>query len=287
MHEGLISNVPWKRAGNQSETMRPRILSGRLLIRFGRFIQSLAVVVMRPNDLVEFSRQTYARENMVEDLGRQDLVHPSLHPDEKALLKGLHLTGGRLLLLGVGGGREAIPLAKMGFQVTGVDFVPALVEKAKENAAQHGVRMEGLVQEISKIDVPTESYDCAWLSAAMYSCVPTRGRRVKMLKKINKALKPGGHFICQFRWAAKDGPAYLWELVRKVVAFITLGNLRYEKGDTLPNNIEFIHAFSQEDEVRSEFTEGGFEIIYLHIAEEILLGGAVLRKPLSQAPLSE
>jgi hypothetical protein len=115
----------------------------------------------------------------------------------------------------------------------------------------------------------------------MYSCVPTRGRRVEMLKKINNALKPGGYFICQFRWATKDGPAHLWELVRKVVAFLTLGNLWYEKGDTLPNNIEFIHAFSREDEVRSEFAEGGFEVLHLHIAEEILLGGAVLKKSLS------
>jgi 2-polyprenyl-3-methyl-5-hydroxy-6-metoxy-1,4-benzoquinol methylase len=267
--------------------MRPRIVSARFLIRLGRFIQSLALMVMRPNDLVEFSRQTYARERMVEGLGRQDLEYPYLHPHEQALLATLNVTGGRLLLLGVGGGREAIPLAKMGFEVTGVDFVRGMVEKAKENAAHHGVLLEGLVQEISQIDVPAACYDVVWLSAAMYSCVPTRRRRVEMIERINKALKPGGHFICQFRWASKDGPAYLWELARKVVAFITMGNFWYEKGDTLPNNMEFIHAFSREDEVRSEFTESGFEIMYLHIGEEILLGGAVLRKPLFQAPLSE
>jgi SAM-dependent methyltransferase len=267
--------------------MRLRISFARFLIRLGGFIQSLALMVMGPDDLVEFSRQTYARKKMVEGLGRQDSVYPCLHPDEQALLERLPLKKGRLLLFGVGGGREAIPLAKMGFEVTGVDFVPEMVDKAKKNAAGHGVKIEGLVQEISRIDVPAGSYDVVWLSAAMYSCTPTRKRRVKMLQRINKALKPGGHFICQFRWAAKNGPARLWELARKIVAFLTLGNLWYEKGDTLSFNIEFIHAFSQEEEVRSEFTEGGFEAMYLHIAEEILLGGAVLRKPLSQAPLSE
>ncbi len=267
--------------------MRPRIIFGRLLIRLGRFIQSLALMVMRPNDLVEFSWQTYAREKMVEDLGREDPAYPGLHPDEQALLARLHLTEGQLLLLGVGGGREAIPLARMGFEVTGVDFVPEMVAKAAENAARHGVQMEGLVQEISKIDVPAESYDVAWLSAAMYSCVPTRGRRVEMLKRIGRALKPGGYFICQFRWDTKGETSRIWEHVRKVVAFLTLGDLWYEKGDTLSNNIEFIHAFSQEDEVRSEFAEGGFEVLHLHIAKEILIGGAVLRKPLSKAPLSK
>ncbi len=267
--------------------MRPRIIFGRLMIRLGRFIQSLALMVMRPNDLVEFSQQTYAREKMVEGLGRADLMYTGLHPDEQALLARIQLTGGRLLLLGVGGGREAIPLAKMGFEVTGVDFVPEMVEKARDNASRHGVQMEGLVQEISKIDVPAGAYDVAWLSAAMYSCVPTRGRRVEMLKRIGKALIPGGYFICQFRWDTKGGVSRIWELVRKVVAFLTLGNLWYEKGDTLPNNIEFIHAFSQEDEVRSEFAEGGFEVLHLHIAEEILLGGAVLRKTPSNSPLSK
>jgi SAM-dependent methyltransferase len=242
---------------------------------------------MRPNDLVEFSRQTYARENMVKDLGREDLIYSGLYPDEQALLERLPKKEGKLLLLGVGGGREVTPLARMGFEVTGVDFVPAMVEKAKENAVRHGVRIEGLVQEISKIDVPAASYDVVWLSAAMYSCVPTRGRRVEMLERINKALIPGGYFICQFRWDMRGGPAHIWALGRKVVAFLTLGNLRYERGDTLPNNIEFIHAFSREDEVRSEFTEGGFNVLHLHITEEILLGGAVLRKPLSHAPLSE
>jgi len=287
MYEELIPRLPWKRVESQSEIMRLRIIFARFLIRLGSFIQSLALMVMRPNDLVDFSRQTYSREKMVEGFGRQDLVYPTLHLDEQTLLGKLPLKRGRLLLLGVGGGREAIPLAQMGFEVTGVDFVPEMVEKAKENAGRHGVKIKGLVQEISKIDVPAGTYDCAWLSAAMYSCAPTRGRRVEMLKRINKALKPGGHFICQFRWATKDGPVPLWELVRKVIAFLTLGNLWYEKGDTLSNNIEFIHAFSRKDKVRSEFAEGGFEVIHLHIAQEILIGGAVLKKPLSKAPLSK
>lgn len=267
--------------------MRLRIVSARFLIRLGGFIQSLALMVMRPNDLVEFGRQTYAGDKVVESFGCQDLVYPTLHLDEQTLLNKLPLKKGRLLLLGVGDGREAIPLAKMGFEVTGIDFVPEMLNKARENAAQHGMKIEGLVQEISTIDVPPASYDVVWLSAAMYSCVPTRCRRMEMLQRISKALKPKGYFICQFRWDTKDGPAHLWELARKVVAFLTVGNLSYEKGDTLSNNIEFIHAFSQEDEVKSEFAEGGFEVIHLHIAEELLLGGAVLRKSLFKVPLSE
>ena len=50
--------------------MRVRVSLARGLLRLGAFIQSLPVVVMRPDDLVEFSRQSYARPRTVDELGR-------------------------------------------------------------------------------------------------------------------------------------------------------------------------------------------------------------------------
>ena len=64
-----------------------------------------------------------------------------------------------------------------------MDFVAEMVERAKANAARQGVALEGLVQEISQLDVPDGVYDLVWLSARMYSCLPTRQRRVEMLRR--------------------------------------------------------------------------------------------------------
>ena len=258
--------------------MKPRITLGRFLIRLGKFVQSLAVMVMRPDDLVEFGRQMYTRPHNVASWGQPDLVDRGLSPDETALLEHLPHKEGRLLLLGVGGGREAIPLAQMGFAVTGVDFIPEMVEKARENAAQRGVKIEGLVQEISKLDVPTGAYDVVWLCAAMYSCVPTRSRRVAMLRRIRRGLRPGGHFVCQFHWGTQYQHSPKVELARRLVAYLTLGNLSYEKGDMLWFNIEFIHGFLSEEKLRSEVEAGGFEVIHLHISDRMARGGAVLLK---------
>lgn len=257
--------------------MRLRIIFGRFLIRLGRLIKSLAVMVMRPDDLVEFSRQTYARPETVEAWSRKDLVDSRLNPAEIALLEKLPLRKGQLLLLDVGGGREAVPLAQMGFEVTGVDFVPEMVEKAKENAVRHGVRIKGLVQEISKLEVPADYYDIVWLCAAMYSCVPTRRKRIKMLKKIWQALKPGGYFVCQFNWDNNSEFSSKAKIVRKAFGLFTLGNFWYEQGDMLWADIEFIHAFSSEDALRREFEEGGFQVVQIHIPESGNRGGAVLR----------
>jgi SAM-dependent methyltransferase len=251
-----------------------------MLVRLGGFIQSLAVVVMRPADLVEFTRHTYAMPRTVESWGREDLLASGLQPEEKRLLEKLPIKQGQLLLLGVGGGREAVPLAQMGFDVTGVDFIPEMLEKAKENAARRGVKIQGLVQDISRLDVPEASYDIVWLSAALYSYLPTRQRRVEMLKRVVKALRPGGYVACQFSWDPRLGTARKAAFVRKVFAWLCVGNLWYEKGDALWNNMEFIHSFTSEAELRSEFEDAGFEPVHIEFAENLKRGEAVLKRRL-------
>lgn len=257
--------------------MRIRVRFAHLLLRLGAFVQSLAVTVMRPDDLVEFSRQTYARPGNVAAWAEDELVDSGLSDEELDLLAATPATRGDLLLLGVGGGREAIPLARMGYRVTGVDYVPAMVERARENAAARGVSIDGLVQEISRLDVPEGAYDIIWLSRAMYSCVPTRGRRVAMVRQIARALRPGGLFLCQFRWCASPQPPGRGEFVRRVVAACTLGNLAYQEGDVLWHNIEFVHEFTSEDAIRSELEEGGLSVVRIK-TDQTARGRAVCRK---------
>ena len=234
---------------------------------------------MRPDDLIEFSRQFYANPHLVEGLTQEEHTPPELYADEVTLLGKLPKTGGALLLLGVGGGREAIPLARLGFAVTGVDFVPAMVERAKANAARHGLSIEGLVQEISSLNLPAASYEVAWLAAAMYSCVPGRSRRVAMLERIRDTLVPGGHFICQFFWRPSPTDSPRGRLLRKAIAGLTLGNFTYEPGDMLLGNHEFIHAFGSADAVRDEFLAAGFEVTHLQVPQRGVRGGAILKRP--------
>ena len=257
---------------------RPRVFIAQTLVRVGQFVRSLALMVMRPDDLVEFGRRGYSEPRSVESWASERLVDPGLSDNEKELVESLPLKQGDLLVLGVGGGREAIPLARMGFRVTGVDFVPALICRAEENARRHGVALTGVVGEISGIDFPAESFDVIMLSAAMYSCIPTRKRRLGMLDRIRRALKPGGYFLCQFHWDPIYRPDAKAEILRKAAAVLTLGNLGHERGDMLWGYVEFIHAFMSEKELRQEFGDGGFEVVSLHLPDGGFRGGAILRK---------
>lgn len=246
------------------------------MIRLGSLLQSSAIMVMRPDDLVGFTRRTYARSRCVRDWSRNELVDAGLFEEEKELLDKLPVHDGRLLVLGVGGGREAIPLARLGFRVTGVDFIPELVKNARANARERGVEIDGLVQEISELEVEAGSFDVVWLSAAMYSSIPTRARRRAMLGRIGRALAPDGYFLCQFAWdaAGSAGPGRL----RRMLALATGGNLSFEPGDMLFMNREFSHVFSSESQLREEFEEGGFRVEEMLLPRSGNRGGAVLKK---------
>jgi len=245
--------------------MRPRIRLGRFLIKAGKFIHSLAIMVMKPGDLIEFSRMSYAEKSQVASFCAERTVARGLTPRERDQLAAIPLQAGSLLLLGSGGGREAIALAREGFAVTAIDYVPAMIEATVARARDLGLRINGEIQEISRLEAPANAYDVAWLSAGMYSSIPTSKRRVGMLRRIARALKPGGYFATQLLWLdAAPGRARAG-FKRRAFALITLGNLEYEPGDRIWNDREFMHLFSNEQGVRDEFAAAGLEIVRLEI----------------------
>jgi hypothetical protein len=84
-------------------------------------------------------------------------------------------------------------LALESFTVTGVEFIPGLVDKTIENAAQRGMRIEGLEQEISELDVSTCSYDMVWLATARGEAAADRlglaaGRRAPRQHRVRPRL---------------------------------------------------------------------------------------------------
>jgi len=256
--------------------MRSRVHLGRFFIRLGRFIQSLAIMVMRPDDLVEFSRQLYASQKEISYWSSEEVLRRGLTPLESALLEQIPLKAGRALLLFAGGGRDAIALAQMGFEVTVVEFIPEMLERLRSHAAAQGIRIIGLVQEASQLQVPEADYDLIWLAYSMYSSVPTRGRRVAMLRRIRRALKLQGYFYCSFHWEKlKVYPAPL-EWIRKLFALLSRGNLSYELGDMLWGTAEFLHAFASKEELEAEFAAGGFDLLQLQVPEMGVEAGAML-----------
>lgn len=247
------------------------------LVRAGRYVQSLALMVMKPDDLLAFNLDTYSRADSVEAWGRDDLIESGLNPEESSLLQNLSMREGQLLLLGAGGGREAISLARAGFQVTVLDFVPAMVETCLAHAKKRGLNLRGEVLEVSRFEGRGRVFDVIWISGGLYSSIPSRRRRVEMLRRLKGSVGSGGVIVCQWYWRDAHRLSPLAEAGRTLFSTLTRGNLFYEKGDILLSHREFIHAFSSRQDLEREFREAGLEPACLVLSEEWSRGGCLLR----------
>jgi SAM-dependent methyltransferase len=258
--------------------MNIRIRLAHFMIRLGELICSLPVVILRPADMVEWSRQGYERGSNYFQSAND--VDAGLTSDELELWKHVPNLSGRVLILGGGGGREAIWFARQGWQVAAMDFSAQMLEQARESMAQHQFPFEGRVGDMAQLETPSESFDLVWISMFLYSSVLNRLRRLEMLHRIWQALKPGGILVISFHWQPGAQHGSKGVLMRKAIAWLTLGNIAFENGDILFGTLEFRHAFDAEQDLHAEFDASGFETLYLTEFDGMMRGVAVLQKPL-------
>ncbi|MFO7981280.1 MAG: class I SAM-dependent methyltransferase [Candidatus Aminicenantes bacterium] len=257
--------------------MKIRILLVKFFLRLSRFLSDTPVLILNPNQIIEYQKINYRKKNIIRSWCDPKVLELGLSDEEKKGIDDIPFKEGSLLLLGVGGGREAIPLAKMGFQVTGVDFVEEMVQNAVKNAQKHGVEIKGKVFDISNPHLSKDCYDIVWMSASLYSCIPSRKKRIRMLKSLNKALKPGGYLFGSFQFDFNQEFSPIEEKLKQITAFLSLGNLHYEKGDIFFTSYEFIHRFVSQDSLVSEFEEGGFEVLKINFPTNDIKGYALLK----------
>ena len=114
-------------------------------------------------------------------------------PDENLVSyveRGLIPTG-KALDLGCGPGRNALYLAKMGFDVDAVDSSKEAIGWAGERAKESGVSVNFLCKSVFEIE-DRETYDFIYDSGCMHHLLPHR--RIQYVAMIRRALKPEGYF---------------------------------------------------------------------------------------------
>lgn len=101
------------------------------------------------------------------------------------------LAPGRALDLACGEGRNAVWLATRGWTVTGVDFSPVALQKARRMAAERGVEVTWVQADLLDHRPPAAAFD---LVAVMYLQLPPGPRRA-VLRRAAEALAPGGTLL--------------------------------------------------------------------------------------------
>ena len=104
-----------------------------------------------------------------------------------------HLRVGEVVVdLGSGGGLDVFLVSKMvgaAGRAIGIDMTPAMIERARENAAHGGyTNVEFLQSTIDQIPLPDSSVDCV-ISNCVVNLAPDKGA---VFREIARVLKPGG-----------------------------------------------------------------------------------------------
>jgi SAM-dependent methyltransferase len=115
--------------------------------------------------------------------------------DVTRLLALTAVTSGRVLDLCCGPGRHSVEFARRGFAVTGVDLTSFLLDRARERAAEAGVAVEWVHEDMRHFRRPA-AFD---LACSMFTSWGYFGDEdnVQVLRNIRESLAPGGIFVLE------------------------------------------------------------------------------------------
>jgi SAM-dependent methyltransferase len=101
---------------------------------------------------------------------------------------------GTALDLGIGQGRNAVYLASVGWDVTGVDISDVAVEQARKNAQQKNVKVTAVVADLDAHDFGENRWD---LVTSFYMHSWHRNSKTDVPARILRSLKPGGVLVME------------------------------------------------------------------------------------------
>ena len=139
-------------------------------------------------------------EGIIKDYGERKFkdttnISDGLMTTEQELID-LHFEkdkGKKVLVLGCGGGRELFALKRMGFDVTGVDLVPKLINFAREYSKENQISVRTCISDIKSMPfLESESFDYAVMFKSVIGHVK---ERVTTFEEIKRILKPNGKLI--------------------------------------------------------------------------------------------
>ncbi|HWO72474.1 MAG TPA: class I SAM-dependent methyltransferase, partial [Dehalococcoidia bacterium] len=132
--------------------------------------------------------------------------------------------GDEVLDLCCGQGRHAVPLARRGCKVTGLDLSQQYLDLLADAAAKAGVEVETVRSDMREI--PFEArFDAVINMFSSFGYLETEAEDARVLRAVARALKPGGRFLLDLlnrEWALinydekdwhrdEDGTVYLEE----------------------------------------------------------------------------
>lgn len=168
-----------------------------------------------------------------------------------------HLRGPRILELAAGTARYGIFFTKLGFDYTGVDFTPKMLEVAKERAKKEGLHLKLVEMDVHELAFEDNTFDSVFCDRAFKFFQ----KPVRVLKEAHRVLKPRGKMIANIEtprmiskhWTKSD---MIKSMIDKLSEYALTKNLGYDP--SLPSLNE---KFYPKKEIISMFEVAGFKEI--------------------------
>ena len=124
-----------------------------------------------------------------------------ISPPELTSFIQQHLPG-RAIDLGCGTGTNLVTLAKAGWQVTGVDFVPKAVLQARRKLKKAGFRGDARLGDVARLETVQGAYDLVFDIGCYHGLAESA--RVEYRKNLDLILVPGGWYLLYAHWKVDE-----------------------------------------------------------------------------------
>lgn len=132
-----------------------------------------------------------------------DLEHDELTDDVEFYQQYVESIGDPVLELACGSGRIAVPIAEMGYRVTGADISTPMLDRARERAANAEVRVSLINADMASAhNVPGGPYGVVIMALGALSHLTTLEEQVQALSSARRALDPRGALLIDVMHAA-------------------------------------------------------------------------------------
>lgn len=205
-----------------------------------------------------------------------------LTPFEAALVRQAFGAGQRVLDVGCGGGREAVPMVRAGLRVIAMDLSPAMARAAAAFAAAQEVNLPVLVGSAAALPLREAAFDGVAMLGQVIAHLPGRGGRRDALRAAWRALRPGGTLAvtthnhrCRWRFRLYFAWVNRWRRLRRALgAAGSLGDYDRWSARISPARSRgrvYFHMYDLEEAV-TDLREAGFEVLLARSRAELEAG---------------
>lgn len=200
-----------------------------------------------------------------------------LWKSEEILIKKYFRPNSSILDIGCGTGRTTIPLFRMGYEITGIDFSQKMIENAIIIAGNSELKINYKICNATDLNFPSGSFDNALFSNNGWTQIPFRKKRIEALTETYRILKRGGYFIFTVNSRNMFGKYFsFWtnQWIRiKALKYLGYKTAGYEFGDKFfedrGRGKQYIHIPSVR-EVKKDIGSTLFKLIYYRKANSII-----------------